>query len=624
MQQLDQIIDFYLKSETNHAMMITGDWGVGKTYYYKNVLENQISETPTYHDNQKKYKPILISLFGLKSIDEIQSEIFLSLYPILRNKAVKLTAGISKSLIKGIMKITNLGDYDSYVSEVDINKGDWINFNDLVICFDDLERVSKALNIEEIIGYINSLVENENVKVLILANETKIDDQNYFVLKEKVVGNSIEFVPDINQSFDSLIEAKFAGSPNYKVFLSENKDSILEVFSKKSSNLRILSFVLTYFQSVYSIIKNELPIKNILKEREGEILTILLRFSIAISIEYKEGTISFKKKEELDIANGIDMPNLKIGDFQFGSSKNEKQQGDKTYREKFIALYYSNYRYHYFRSVYNFLTGGSIFKLEELIQELNMYYHIEDNKVQPQYEILRQLRLTDVLALTDREYKQFTKQMLNYADEGKYDLTTYDSVFGYALQFENPLNFKPDELEVRIIRGMRKGKKSYQYMANLDYYLGEDSSSVYKNHLVRIRKAAIDLNNQLGYENDLAEAIRLEDLCYRDFELFRKEALYQESVYRSAPIFQFFNASKFYSFFLKSKGNVRWEIINTLSYRYRNIFVALKPEINFLEKLKQKVEKKIKTIPKNGPSHYLFDQFSKVLQNSIENLNAAT
>src|SRR5699024_285767 len=168
MQQLEEIVNYYLTSDTNYALMITGEWGVGKTYYFKNILRHQIKETPTFADNSKKYKPLLVSLFGLKSVEEIQTEIFLSLYPILKNKTVKLGASIGKALIKGIMHLKNLGEYYDYVSDVEVDKGEWVNFTELVICFDDLERLSENLNIEEFIGYVNSLVENENVKVLII------------------------------------------------------------------------------------------------------------------------------------------------------------------------------------------------------------------------------------------------------------------------------------------------------------------------------------------------------------------------------------------------------------------------------------------------------------------------
>ena len=83
MEKLDKIIEHYLTMHTNYALLISGEWGCGKTYYYKHTLQALIENTPTVENNSKKYKSVSISLFGLNSIEQIQSEIFLSLIPLL-------------------------------------------------------------------------------------------------------------------------------------------------------------------------------------------------------------------------------------------------------------------------------------------------------------------------------------------------------------------------------------------------------------------------------------------------------------------------------------------------------------------------------------------------------------
>lgn len=50
--------------------------------------------------------------------------------------------------------------------------GVYIEISDWLICFDDLERCGLPIN--EILGYINSLVEHNMCKVIILANEEEI------------------------------------------------------------------------------------------------------------------------------------------------------------------------------------------------------------------------------------------------------------------------------------------------------------------------------------------------------------------------------------------------------------------------------------------------------------------
>jgi hypothetical protein len=602
--------------------MITGEWGVGKTYYFKNTLKKLISETPTFVDNKKKYRPLLVSLFGLKSVEEIQTEIFLSLYPILNNKVVKLGGSIGKSLIKGIMHLKNLGEYSEYFTEVEVDKGDLIKFGELVICFDDLERLSENLNLEEFIGYINTLVENENVKILIIANENKIHKSNYFVLKEKVVGNSIEFIPDFSISYDSLIEAKFIGFPAYKKFLIENKGFILEVFTAKSSNLRILAFALSYFQTVYSEISNSLFENDILKEKEGEILLRLLKFSLVVSLEYKQGKISFTKKESLDLGNALDLT-ISIQNVQFWNEKKETRDEDKSYREKFIEKYYSNDKYNYFQSVFHFLTGGSILKIENLIQELKDLYNIKENKVLPQYEVLKKLGYHTVFLLTESEYNRLTRELLAYTDTGSYNIRDYLTIFYFASRFGNPLKYNLEKLELRIIKGMKRGKLNYAPEHSLDFYFRVDPTSENKDHLIRIREALLNFNSEIEAAVQTKKADQLKELCFTNFEKFSEEVLSKDNAYLYRPIFQHFSPYKFYLVFLKGDNNFRWEIIRFWTNRYSHSFSELKPELLFLEKLHSRIGKKITALPKHGITNFIFREFEKLIKKSIEGLRAA-
>lgn len=625
MHALDEIVNFYLTTNTNYALMISGEWGIGKTYYFKNYLKNQITEIPTFDNTQKKYKPLLVSLFGLKSVEEIQSEIFLSLYPLLKNKAVKLGASIGKSLIKGIMHLKHLGEYYDYVSEVEIDKGEWIKFSELVICFDDLERLSEKLNIEEFIGYVNSLVENENVKVLIIANENKIAKANYFSLKEKVVGNSIEFIPQLSISIESLIQSKFGGFPSYKTFLIDNLNYILEVFEKNSSNLRILAFALSYFQIVFSEITNKILSDDILKTKEKEILLVLLKYSLAISIEYKTGKITFRKKENLDRGDEIDLNNFPFKNMQFGNQKQETKEAEKTFREVFLERYYTGDNFSYFNSVYTFLTGGSILKFDELILELKKYYHIEENKILPQYEVLNCLGYQNVFSLSDTEYNRLTRKMLNYSDSGMYHLANYIQIFYFATRFGNPLKYNLENLEKRILLAMKTGKVNYKYFVNLDFHLSVDGNAEYKERLVRIRNAALDINKKILIKNQAFDSSRLEKICYENFEQFCAETLNKDKPYFYTPIFQTFNAHKFYLLFLKSDNKMKWEIAHFWRRRYSD-FPAneLKSEIDFLEKLKQKIEIKTSSLSKHGVTYYIFNELGIILNESINKLNSTT
>ena len=252
--QIDIVLQ-YLKLETNHAIIINGQYGVGKTYFYKNELAPQIEKTSLPQNELKKFTPIHISLFGLKNIEEIQTAIFLELYPILKNKGLKLAIGVGKSLIRGMAQITKLGDIDKYITDQNLEVGDWLKYDELVICFDDLDRKSNSLLTEDIFGFINSLVENQGAKILIIANEEILrQDDNYLEkAREKVIGASIQYTPDPQLVFQKIIETRYSSSNKlFFNFLSQNEKYIIDVIKANQNNFRNLIFFLEYFKLIFS------------------------------------------------------------------------------------------------------------------------------------------------------------------------------------------------------------------------------------------------------------------------------------------------------------------------------------------------------------------------------------
>lgn len=632
MQRLDEIVDFYLRMDTNNAIMLTGNWGAGKTYYFKHILKNKISKTPVFKDNAKNYRPILVSLFGLKSVEEIQSEIFLCLFPLLKSSKLKLGATIGKAILKGILILKGLGEYGTFVEGIEeagksVDKNGLIKFEELVICFDDLERISPNLKIEELIGFINSLVESENVKVLIIANKGKgaLSDDTYKDFEEKIIGNTIEFIPDIRTSYDSILKNKFSGYKEYKKFLVDNKEFVVNVFSSKSENLRTLIFALDYFQLIHSEINNNLFKNNNLKERKTEILSNLLKFTVAISIEYKESKISFKQRNELDDNSTIDL-SLFFGSMNQNSAYIEKEkEKEKTPREKFIENYYSDDKFIFYKSVYDYITGGTTFDYSLLLDELQKIYHIQENEIPEQYEVFNKLGYQSCFSLTNDEYMKVTRQMLKYAFKGSYNITEYLTVFHFATRFQNPLKLNLDRLEKSIIGGMLKGKKNYKYNHSLNFHLSISSDAEHPEHLKRIRKAALDLNNEILSDIKSDESSELEKLCYDNFEEFSNKVLDNQQSLYSNPMFSNFKADRFYSYFYNSDPKQRWEIVIFFTSRYADYPSSQqKADIPFLQKLKDRIERKNKQLSGKNVTGFVYTEFEKQLKIAIAKLNAAT
>ena len=94
MQKIINIVKDYLTKENNNALLITGEWGVGKTYFFNNILSKEIEKVSTKENENIKYTPIRISLFGVTSINDIEKRIILEIYPLLKNKGLKIGKGL--------------------------------------------------------------------------------------------------------------------------------------------------------------------------------------------------------------------------------------------------------------------------------------------------------------------------------------------------------------------------------------------------------------------------------------------------------------------------------------------------------------------------------------------------
>ncbi|WP_415328742.1 P-loop NTPase fold protein [Chryseobacterium sp. MMS23-Vi53] len=255
------IIDFLSKS-SDYAIQLTGNWGVGKTFFYKNVIEKLVGEIKVYNNATKSYKPIYISLFGLKSIEEIQEKIVFELFEsklfdkYKENKVFKITKNILKIGLKGFLNFNKIGtDFNTEIKDIGQNV---LGSNELFICFDDLERINSKLDINDFIGYVNSLVD-EGVKVLIITNENiNLDQKEYKDVKEKVIGITINFDIDKEEILENIISERYKGFNNYKEFLIENMHILLQVADCSQYNYRNLKYALDNLHYIYLSIKKDI------------------------------------------------------------------------------------------------------------------------------------------------------------------------------------------------------------------------------------------------------------------------------------------------------------------------------------------------------------------------------
>lgn len=229
-KHIENYLDLYLEREdVEYATLLTGKWGCGKTYFIKNYIEKKSKE--------KKYKFIYISLFGLKDIPSVNDAIFEELHPVLSHKGVKILGGLLKSAIKVGFKFDLAGDENEETSvNIDftkLNPFEKTEYKDLIFIFDDLERT--LISTTEILGFINSICDNKNVKTIIIANEDEInnDDKTYKRFKEKVIGKSFTIHND-NESYWQSFKEKYSSQLNKYEIIINIIQSTFERFGNKN------------------------------------------------------------------------------------------------------------------------------------------------------------------------------------------------------------------------------------------------------------------------------------------------------------------------------------------------------------------------------------------------------
>lgn len=593
-----EIIKHYLSIKTNYAILLSGDYGVGKTHFYKNILVPQIKEISTSEDDRKKFVPIHISLFGHKNLEDVQVAVFLEIHSILKNKNIKLGLGIMKSIIRGIalVKTTLLPikdsevDIDKFLKDIKPNPNDWIDYDQLVICFDDFDRKNTSLTDNEIFGFINSIVENDGSKIILIANEKKIDQDSYSSIKEKVVGVTILYQPILEDVFDQIIIEHYIGSNVYADFLKKHKTRIVQTIRINSNNFRNLLFFCEHFHQIHSELINLFILNDDFEFAKEEKFEAVLNFSLAIAFEYKQGLLNPTNIESI---TNIEKDFIGYETFSkalrvYGTPENADNL-KPSYIETFKNKYFSDVKYYYFTSIFEYFIGKSPFDQQMLKTELERYFVSENSTLPEHQKILRKLGYWECVNLSSTEYKEATMKMLEYMDQGLYELTYYYIVFHNAIRFNNILKFNILNLKKRFKRGILKCIPYNTYVEHLNFHITVDSSFEFKNEIDDIVKFCIEANNKIKDKKEEETLQLLVKLFSHTYPEFRKKIMEDEIRYQ--PFWLKIGAKRLYKKLYEMSNSDIIELISYFRNRYRsNILTDLLVEKEFVEDLLSRLD----------------------------------
>lgn len=287
MSTIDEIIYYCRETHPVGALMVSGEWGSGKTYLIDNVIKEKLASSHVL---------VRISLFGINSVEELHRTVKKKwvdeCVPFFKewNEETKVLGKTLISLIgkyvPNTKKITDTVLAINPVDFIQIKNRTGIENNEkkVVLVFDDLERTK--LNTIEILGCINEYCENSGFSVIVIANEEILlsekeeklldNELSYSEIKEKVVCRTIVYKANYSEIIKSIIESKQNGlDSEYIGFLKNNLEKIVDLFEceldnnfnnndnklegikKIPKNLRSLKCAFHDFERVFKVLKDE-------------------------------------------------------------------------------------------------------------------------------------------------------------------------------------------------------------------------------------------------------------------------------------------------------------------------------------------------------------------------------
>lgn len=486
--QIDKIITDYVSAkDTDYAIMIDGEWGAGKTWYWDNVLTEQIKKLPTRDNTEEKpsyYNVAKISLFGIGSVDDLRIKIFEETSTFFANKYVKTGAKLTGMVLNKVASFfnvseTNTKDVSDLLSEFSVN------LDHYVLCFDDLERIKTELLIE-LLGYINTLVEQDKVKVVFICNEKELNDIDYHKYKEKIVRFTHTIKADISKMVVEFAKGRNEGYFNY---LSERKDYIASVYQKGNcSNLRTLKYNLDIYEQIYDIIGKTIQSDNV--QHVNAITNYMLLLSMVYSIEYRRDNDEIKLKSlaeinrqwsnKIDTLDSLSRQSENKDDRQNSQGKKSEAEKIIDYQRYIIKCYFAN----------SYIYGSSMPMIEYLLtgycDEDSMRANIQRIEAEvKRYETSEEKRLYQELTqfwdTDDDVMKEAVKRTVERVNEGSFLLQDYP-IFFLALQRLYKYGFidlkmPMSELQ-KIFEAAISKFKNGQFVDGLDgYYYQNDGES---------------------------------------------------------------------------------------------------------------------------------------------------
>lgn len=512
----EEIINIVLKyideNIYNYAIMIDGEWGCGKTYFVRETLIPAIADYEEAKPEDKKRRIIYTSLYGVNSVDEISKQIIVNAYLEKAGKAKGLIQTSSKIFGAALSLLPAFG-IDIDVKDLSGKLSELLQVKNSILVFDDLERCDCPLN--EVLGYINTFVEQEGMKVILIANEKEIghitsqanQELRYLVatqcdikLEEKheksrpakiaqeyhvrkygqqppeqpvqidinTLQKRIEYLFGQNEAYERVKEKLIGHTIHYYPELPKVLVCLINGKGIDSNLKELLQERLTFFEEYMTneghsnlrtfqfYLSKIQDLYDVISKLESEgqqaFLKYIIQYCFKICVAYKSGI------------------------YKYEWSSNE-EYGFKSIGR--IDVFGSNLN---FRFVDDYIVGSAlnISRVERMLVIYENEYIKKDNQ---ELDGLRKLELNWYVS-TDADIEIAITQIMNALDEDKYDPDVYTRIINVLLRLE-AIGFSKEHIPCAVSKmKINLGKRTS--CVHLDRGFSLDPESEYKERYVSI------------------------------------------------------------------------------------------------------------------------------------------
>ena len=524
---VDSILDYVRADYTDYAIMINGEWGSGKTYFWNNKIKNKIESLQL---NGKKYTTIYMSLYGISNLEDISKKIFIETTQLMDKNMKKYMDSHKKTTIPEYAKtgldmahlfgVTQNGDKIDYES--------FFSTDNKVLCFDDLERAN--VDVIDILGYINNFVEHDHIKTILICNEKELSSKlkssnlelktfiatylldkegnllkadkpmvekigekieyvfdkanDYERIKEKLIGETFEYAPKFNYIINGLL-MRYENYPDLMRFLRENTSLITSTFVKSGTrNLRILKHALNDFKKVFEIVNRCYPNTNL------RVLQTMLIFTIAVSFEIKAGKIT--KDKFININSNEEYKSILV-------SSRVLMDNRQFYIKEFDNNYYFNFKadYRFFKFIEVYVRTR-IFDMRIFKKDMETIINTIDTEKLPGY---KRLLTEEYWKISDEQFPSIIEEVLDDVRNAKLQLIEIVKLFAYFSYFSrrNLIDYDIKYLKAVFLEGMDEVAEKSDFCNNIDEELSKIGINV-EEDMEEILNRFHELNNKLEDE----------------------------------------------------------------------------------------------------------------------------